>query len=226
MGVQSSPVDAQARAHGTAKMAARTRLQAKHAGAGSTVGANGRHGGRRNCAPVHARTTPGGALRQVRSRTVCWGTPAKTMPVIERLEGEDADKWNQCMDVLSEIGLEKPDAEKFLTRAYGWGSQAYWRKEKVEQVPEPENVQACIGYLNELGLEGEDLLGVIKKFPEVLGCDVETRLKANVGVLENQWKMKGMVITNTLKRKPEILGFTIDCYGDCAGECNRCWVRF
>lgn len=130
------------------------------------------------------------------------------------------------MDILIEIGLERPDAEKFLTRAYGWGSQAYWRKEKVEEVPDPENLQACISYLNDLGLEDADLMGVIKKFPEVLGCDVETRLKNNVAVLENQWKMKGMVITNTLKRKPEILGFTIDCYGDCAGECNRCWVRF
>lgn len=207
-------------------MAAQMRVHVKVAGAPNLHRGQETRRRRWNDRTVHARTKPAGKLEQVRSRTVCGSTSTNAVPVIERLDGDDAHKWNQCMDILIEIGLERPDAEKFLTRAYGWGSQAYWRKEKVEEVPDPENVQACISYLNDLGLEDADLMGVIKKFPEVLGCDVETRLKNNVAVLENQWKMKGMVITNTLKRKPEILGFTIDCYGDCAGECNRCWVRF
>lgn len=34
------------------------------------------------------------------------------------------------------------------------------------------------------------------------------------------------VIKGVLLRRPEVLGYNIDCLGDCAGECNRCWVRF
>lgn len=45
-------------------------------------------------------------------------------------------------------------------------------------------------------------------------------------VLEGQWKMKGTVLKNCVKRKPVILGYNVDCQGDCIGECNRCWVRF
>lgn len=44
--------------------------------------------------------------------------------------------------------------------------------------------------------------------------------------LEKTWKMKGPVLTKTLMRRPDVLGYNIDCLGDCAGECNRCWVRF
>ena len=48
----------------------------------------------------------------------------------------------------------------------------------------------------------------------------------NVRVLEDKWRMSREVVTRTLLRKPEILGFNVDCYGDCVGECNRCWARF
>lgn len=24
----------------------------------------------------------------------------------------------------------------------------------------------------------------------------------------------------------QVLGYNVDCEGNCMGECNRCWVRF
>eukprot|EP00873_Tetraselmis_striata_P011066 jgi/Tetstr1/431330/TSEL_021021.t1 len=50
--------------------------------------------------------------------------------------------------------------------------------------------------------------------------------EANVTELEKTWKIKGPTLSATLKRRPEILGYNVDCLGNCLGECNRCWVRF
>ena len=30
---------------------------------------------------------------------------------------------------------------------------------------------------------------------------------------------------NYILRVPQVLGNNLDCVGDCAGECNRCWAR-
>ena len=26
--------------------------------------------------------------------------------------------------------------------------------------------------------------------------------------------------------RAQVLGYNVDCEGNCMGECNRCWVRF
>ena len=42
-------------------------------------------------------------------------------------------------------------------------------------------IEAVLAYLEEeLDLKGEDLKKVVKSFPEVINCNVERRLKANV----------------------------------------------
>lgn len=42
-------------------------------------------------------------------------------------------------------------------------------------------IDSVLEYLqNELDLKGEDLKKVVKKFPEVVNCSVERRLKANI----------------------------------------------
>jgi hypothetical protein len=41
--------------------------------------------------------------------------------------------------VLAEMsGLDADKSEELLTRAFGWGSQVYWRKEKLNEVPDPK----------------------------------------------------------------------------------------
>ena len=64
-----------------------------------------------------------------------------------------------------------------------------------------------------------------KAFPEVLGLSLDA-LTANVAKLQRDWKLEGQVLARAVARQPAVLGYTIDCMGDCAGECNRCWARF
>ncbi|KAK9816482.1 hypothetical protein WJX72_000822 [[Myrmecia] bisecta] len=135
--------------------------------------------------------------------------------------------WYAVRERVQSLGFDAEEAEKMMVKAFGWGSQVYWRKSKVEEVPQLDKVQATLDYIKALGVPDDAKLAkVVKSFPEVLGCGVEDQLKQSVAVLEKQWKMKGPVIANAVQRQPKILGYNFDCEGDCAGECNRCWVRF
>jgi hypothetical protein len=55
---------------------------------------------------------------------------------------------------------------------------------------------------------------------------VDPQLQNCMKKLEKDWRMSGDVALKAVLRRPEILGYTIDCVGDCAGECARCWARF
>jgi hypothetical protein len=145
-----------------------------------------------------------------------------------RLTGSDLEAWKHSKQLIKDIGFSDEDAEDVMQRSFGWdkASQSFWRGSLVEQVPSTNQVQTVIDYLAELGIRGNDLIKFVGKFQYVFGCDVEDLLKANVTELQNTWKIKGTALTATLRRKPEILGYNLDCLGDCKGECNRCWVRF
>ena len=127
--------------------------------------------------------------------------------------------------------MDEDKADKTMIRAFGWGGQTYWRNEKVEEVPEVEDVEARIAYLLEIGIEQADLAEkVLGKVPEVLGCDVETRLKVNVAHIQKTCFMKPNTknFRNYINRVPQVLGNNLDCAAqglNCAGECNRCWAR-
>ncbi len=43
----------------------------------------------------------------------------------------------------------------------------------------------------------------IKRFPEVIACGVEERLKENMATLERDWKIKGPTAANVIKRQPQ-----------------------
>ena len=83
-------------------------------------------------------------------------------------------------------------------------------------------------YLRQLCDGDEDLLRtVLTAFPEAVALDVDTVLAPNVALLERTYRIPaGPALAGVLKRKPQVLGNNLDCSGDCAGECNRCWARF
>ena len=155
--------------------------------------------------------------------------PLRASSVVEeRLSGSDVQAWQDSKLLIEALGFSDEDAEGVMQRSFGWAkaSQSFWRGSLVEQVPSTDQVQAVIDYLAEIGIKGNDLVKYVGQFPYIFGCDIEELLKANVNELEKTWKIKGATLTATLKRRPEILGYNLDCYGDCKGECNRCWVRF
>ena len=58
--------------------------------------------------------------------------------VLEQLStDEDKEQWSDGLQQLKELGMDDDLAEKSLKRGFGWSSQAYWWKEKVEEVPKP-----------------------------------------------------------------------------------------
>nr|XP_020188989.1 uncharacterized protein LOC109774654 [Aegilops tauschii subsp. strangulata] len=57
-------------------------------------------------------------------------------------------------------------------------------------------------------------------------CDLESEVKLNVGKLDSDWGINGKTLRSVLLRNPKVLGYNVDCRGDCAAQCTRCWVRF
>ena len=135
--------------------------------------------------------------------------------------------YESCIGLLTELGMADTDAEKAVLTAFGHGSQLYWRQEKIKEAPDPEIVARTLLVLEErLHLEAaEDKLEVVKKFPEVLTID-RALMEENLDKLTDRFKMKGSMLSNSIRRKPRVLGATTDCQGDCAGDCTRCFAQF
>ncbi|KAI3460650.1 hypothetical protein Pfo_017313 [Paulownia fortunei] len=139
---------------------------------------------------------------------------------------EDKRTWESCRQALSAYGFANEEEDKILGKAFGQIHSPYWGEERKKEVPKFEVVSEILSYLKDLGLTDDDLGKLLKKFPEVLGCSLENELKANVQILEKEWGIKGKTLRNLLLRNPRVLGYNIDCKGDCMAQCTRCWARF
>lgn len=87
-------------------------------------------------------------------------------------------------------------------------------------------IQAKLDHLRSLGLSDEQLVDVVKQFPETVGLDLEKRIKPNIELMGKSFFIKGKMLPKTLARKPQALGYAVDCEGDCKGDCTRCWSHF
>ncbi|KAJ0923247.1 putative transcription regulator mTERF family [Helianthus annuus] len=155
-----------------------------------------------------------------------WRTHSAARTPETVLTEEDMKKWEACRQVFSRFEFTKEEEDKILGKAFGLVHSPYWGEEREVAVPELENVNAIFDYLTGLGLSDDDLIKILKKFPEVVGCSLENELKTNIEILEKQWSIKGKSLKNLLLRNPKVLGYIIDCKGDCKALCTRCWVRF
>ncbi|TYI39082.1 hypothetical protein ES332_A02G074400v1 [Gossypium tomentosum] len=131
-----------------------------------------------------------------------------------------------CRQALSAFGFTDEEEDKILGKAFGHVHSPYWGEERKKEEPRFEIVNEILEYLRSLGLSDDDLRKLLKKFPEVLGCDIEHELRTNVQILEKDWGIKGKSLKNLLLRNPKVLGYNVDCKGDCIAQCTRCWVRF
>ncbi|KAK7270374.1 hypothetical protein RIF29_23461 [Crotalaria pallida] len=139
---------------------------------------------------------------------------------------EDQSKWEACRQVLSAFNFSAEEKDKILGKAFGLVHSPYWGEERKKEVPKFETINEILDYLRTLNLSDDDLSKLLKKFPEVLGCNLEQELKANVKILDEQWSIEGKSLRNLLLRNPKVLGYNVDCKGDCMAQCTRCWVRF
>ncbi|KAF7820067.1 uncharacterized protein G2W53_025522 [Senna tora] len=139
---------------------------------------------------------------------------------------EDQSMWEACRQALSAFDFSIEEKDKILGKAFGLINSPYWGEERKKEVPKFETVNGILEYLRSLSLSDDDLSKLLKKFPEVLGCSLDDELKTNVQVLEKEWGIKGKSLRNLLLRNPKVLGYNVDCKGDCMAQCTRCWVRF
>lgn len=142
------------------------------------------------------------------------------------LSDEDRKTWEACRQALSAFNFSVEEEDKILGKAFGQFHSPYWGEERKREVPKCEIVNEILDYLRGLSLSNDDIYKLLKKFPEVLGCSLEHDLKTNVQVLEKDWGIKGKSLRNLLLRNPKVLGYNVDCKGDCMAQCTRCWVRF
>ncbi|XP_066356199.1 uncharacterized protein [Miscanthus floridulus] len=144
----------------------------------------------------------------------------------DQAQASVVDVNEECKQVLTSLDFSSEDAEKMLNKAFGWIHSPYWSEERKKEVPNAEVVTGVLNYIRSLGLSDEDLHKLLKKFPEVLGCDLDSEVKLNVSKLDSDWGINGKTLRSLLLRNPKVLGYNIDCRGDCMAQCTRCWVRF
>ncbi|XP_039137817.1 uncharacterized protein LOC120275343 [Dioscorea cayenensis subsp. rotundata] len=142
------------------------------------------------------------------------------------LEDEEKKTWEDCIEIISTFSFTTEEADRILKKAFGFVHSPYWGEERSQELPKVQSLNAVLDYLKTLGLSDDDLHKIIKKFPEVLGCDFDKEVKNNVSMLESEWGIKGKPLRNLLLRNPKVLGYNVDCKGDCMAKCTRCWVRF
>jgi mTERF len=136
--------------------------------------------------------------------------------------------------VVAEVRSVDPTAldggeDAIVSKAFGWGptSQRFWRGDVVQEIPSSARVGASLAFLrDELGITDPDIAAMLKKFPELLRLDVQDRMRANVEFMQTTWNITGSRLVEAVKSQPQVLGFDVDCGGDCQSECARCWARF
>ncbi|GJP62684.1 hypothetical protein CLOP_g19716 [Closterium sp. NIES-67] len=123
--------------------------------------------------------------------------------------------------------MEEAAAETVLAKAFGWTARSYWRDEIVNVVPSPDQISSVLSFLRETAkFQDADFKKYFGEFPQVLACSVEKRLTPNVAKLDREWRISGDALRGVLLRNPLVLGYTLDCKGDCESECDYCWARF
>lgn len=153
------------------------------------------------------------SISSSRARWPAAAAAARAVPeAAAELEPAEQEQWGVCVELLEQrCGLTPAAADTCLLRAFGWKGQGFWRQERVQDVPCPDQIAAALDFLAGLGLaEGEEQGKVVSTFPEVLGLRVEV-MQGNAAVLRDKWSMKGNVLVNAVKRKPKVLGNIIDC---------------
>lgn len=155
---------------------------------------------------------------------------AASDPALVLTEAE-LTEWSAVASLLQSLSPEMTEtaADTAVRRAFGWGTQKWWRGDVVREPPSVTPVLASLAFLrDELGLSDDEIAGrMLKRFPEIVRLPVE-RMRANVELMRTTYPVmrKETVLRVTVVEQPNALGFDVDCGGDCKSECAHCWVRF
>ncbi|KAK3266935.1 hypothetical protein CYMTET_24475 [Cymbomonas tetramitiformis] len=121
---------------------------------------------------AHAGRTRRGQVLSVRAADSPTEAKTKAVPA-EVLSDDDLSNFNQCISRVVELGCTEEEATTAVERAFGWGSQLYWRGSKKNEVPDLEAVEANVQYVKEQMGKDSNFQKVLKGFPEFLALPLE-----------------------------------------------------
>lgn len=123
--------------------------------------------------------------------------------------------------------LDEGIVDKLVGRAFGWGTQKFWRGRMKRQPVSIATVNASLDFLRAtVGLSDDQISAIVPKLPEVLALPL-TRMQENVSYIVKTYpSLKDQRLVNAIVDNPAVLGYDFDCEGDCQSECARCWVQF
>ena len=153
-------------------------------------------------------------------------TSTKSM-MCDLLTDDESIKWASAKALVMELGFDDDEADKVMQKGFGWGKQDYWRNEKVREIPDMDEIEKRIQFIESLGVARDKIDVIVGKLPEILAMDIDGVMKPAVEHIEKNFFMKRgtPAFAKYVIRVPQALGNTIDCEGTCVGDCNRCWVR-
>ena len=153
-------------------------------------------------------------------------TSTKSM-MCDLLTDDESIKWASAKALVMELGFDDDEADKVMQKGFGWGKQDYWRNEKVREIPDMDEIEKRIQFIESLGEARDKIDVIVGKLPEILAMDIDGVMKPAVEHIEKNFFMKRgtPAFAKYVIRVPQALGNTIDCEGTCVGDCNRCWVR-
>lgn len=138
----------------------------------------------------------------------------------------DVGEWAAGVGLVSDLFGSVADAERAVGRAFGWGSQKFWRGRVKQRPVSLETVRESLNFLRSFGLTDTQVSAVLKSFPEVLAVSTK-RMADNVRHIQLTYPaLKDARLVNAVLDNPAVLGYDFDCEGDCKSECARCWVQF
>ena len=154
-------------------------------------------------------------------------SPCTKSMMCDLLTDDESIKWASTKAVVMELGFDDDEADRVMQKGFGWAKQDYWRNEKVKEIPDMDEIEKRIQFIESLGVARDKIDVIVNKFPEILAMDIDGVMKPAVEHIEKNFFMKRgtTAFAKYVIRVPQALGNTIDCEGTCVGDCNRCWVR-
>jgi hypothetical protein len=70
-----------------------------------------------------------------------------------RVPFEQQQGWLKAAAELQGLGIPAEQAHQVLVKAFGWGSQGYWRHSKVDEPPTADQIRAVAAYLASLNIQ-------------------------------------------------------------------------
>ena len=74
-----------------------------------------------------------------------------------------------------------------MQKGFGWAKQDYWRIEKVKEIPDMDEIEKRIQFIESLGVARDKIDDIVNKFPEILAMDIDGVMKPAVEHIEKNF---------------------------------------